>query len=90
MDAKTTSIVSYITWIGLIIAFCAGDKDDALAKVHLNNALLLVLFALLGLIPVIGWIWEIAVGVFWVIGLISACKGEAKEIPLLGKIHIIK
>lgn len=25
MDAKTTGIVAYITWIGLVIAFVLGD-----------------------------------------------------------------
>ena len=34
MDTKTTSIVAYITWIGLLIAFCAGDREGA--KFHLN------------------------------------------------------
>ena len=41
MDTKTTSIVAYITWIGLLIAFCAGDREGA--KFHLNQAL--VIFA---------------------------------------------
>ena len=27
MNAKTTSIIAYITWIGLIVAFCAGDRE---------------------------------------------------------------
>ena len=26
MDAKTTGIVAYITWIGLVIAFVLGDR----------------------------------------------------------------
>ena len=29
MDKKTTGIVAYITWIGWIVAFCAGDKEGA-------------------------------------------------------------
>ena len=29
MDAKTTSIVAYLTWVGLIIAICVGDKEGA-------------------------------------------------------------
>ena len=46
MDTKTTSIVAYITWIGLLIAFCAGDREGA--KFHLNQALVIFLFGLLG------------------------------------------
>lgn len=37
MDKKTTGIVAYLTWIGLVIAFVAGDKEGA--KFHLNQAL---------------------------------------------------
>ena len=29
MDAKTTGIVAYITWIGLVIAFVLGDREGA-------------------------------------------------------------
>jgi len=29
MDKKTTGIVAYLTWIGLVIAFVAGDKEGA-------------------------------------------------------------
>ena len=36
-DAKTTSWVAYLTWIGFIIAICAGDKEGA--KFHLISLL---------------------------------------------------
>lgn len=88
MDTKTTSIVAYITWIGLIIAFCAGDKEGA--KFHLNQALVIFLFSLLSIIPCIGWIWSIFMVVCWIMGLIYAINQEEKEVPLIGGIKIIK
>lgn len=88
MDAKTTGIVAYLTWIGFIIAICAGDKEGA--KFHLNQALVILLFSLLSVIPCIGWIWGIFMVVCWFIGFIAAINEEEKEIPLLGKIKIIK
>ncbi len=88
MDKKTTGIVAYITWIGLIIAFCAGDKEGA--KFHLNQALVVFLFSLLSIIPCIGWIWGVFMLVCWIMGLVYACKEEEKEVPLIGKIRIIK
>ena len=30
MNKKTTGIIAYITWIGWIVAFCAGDKEGQL------------------------------------------------------------
>lgn len=88
MDAKTTGIVAYLTWIGLLIAFLAGDKEGA--KFHLNQALVIMLFSLLSVIPCIGWIWGIFMLVCWIMGLVAAINQEEKEVPLIGKIKIIK
>ena len=88
MDTKTTSIVGYLTLIGLIIALCAGDKEGA--KFHLNQALVIFLFALLGVIPCIGWFWEIFILVCWIMGLIAAITQEEKPVPLIGNFTIIK
>ncbi len=96
MSTKATNIVAYIGWIGWIIAICAGDKENC--KVHLNNALLLnlavIIFGIISVIPVVGWIigcigW-IAWLVFWIMGLISAIQDTDKELPLIGGIKIIK
>lgn len=57
MDAKTTSIVAYITWIGFFVALLAGDKEGA--KFHLNQALVILIFFIPALIPCLGQIWGI-------------------------------
>lgn len=94
MDTKVTSIVAYISWIGLIIAFVAGDKEGA--KFHINQALVIMLFSLVSLlsfIPVVGiltGIWSIFMMVCWILGLVAAIKQEEKEVPLIGKIRILK
>lgn len=88
MDRKTTGIVAYLTWIGLIIALVAGDREGA--KFHLNQALVIWLAGLLGVIPCIGWIWAIFVFVCAIMGLIAAVNDEEKEVPLLGQIKLLK
>ncbi|MBQ8596207.1 MAG: hypothetical protein IJ409_00315 [Lachnospiraceae bacterium] len=88
MDKKTTSIVAYLTWIGFLIAICAGDKDGAIF--HVNQALVIMLFSLLAIIPCIGWIWGVFMIVCWFMGLISAINQEEKEVPLIGKIRLLK
>ena len=91
MDAKTTGIIAYFTWIGWIVALCVGDKEGAMF--HINQALVINLFALglvLSWIPLIGWLYSIFIFVCWVMGLIFACQGEEKEVPLIGKITIMK
>lgn len=88
MDKKVTGIVAYLSWIGLIIAFCAGDKEGA--KFHINQALVIFLFSLAFCIPFIGWIWGIFMVGCWIMGLIYAIQEEEKEVPLIGKIKILK
>ena len=88
MDKKTTSIVAYLTLIGLLIAIFAGDKEGA--KFHVNQALVIMLFSLLSIIPCIGWIWGIFMLVCWIMGLIAAVNQEEKPVPLIGSIKLLK
>lgn len=95
MNKKTTGIVAYLTWVGLLVAFLAGDKEDA--KFHLNQALVIWLAALvngmIGKIPLIGGFVSAIILVFlficFLIGLIGAIKEEENEIPVLGAIKIL-
>ena len=100
MDTKTTSWVSYITFIGWIVAYCAGDKEGA--KFHLNQSLVIWLGYLcvaltsipLAFIPILGWlaVWAAYIYLFvmFIMGLIAAINQEEKELPLIGKIKILK
>ena len=89
MDKKTTDIVTYLTWIGLVVALVAAKDRDA-SKFHINQALVIMLFSLLGFIPLLGWIWSIFMVVCWFMGFIGAINGEEKPIPLIGGVKLIK
>ncbi len=96
MDKKATGIVAYITWIGLLIAFLAGDKEGA--KFHLNQSLVIwiggVITGIIGYIPIIGWIISPILWIFLfvcaIIGIIGAVKEEEKEVPLIGGIKLLQ
>lgn len=95
MDKRVTGIVAYITIVGWLIAYLAGDKEGA--KFHLNQSLVLCIaqlaLSVLGKIPVIGLvtgILSLVVLVFQVLGVIYALQGQNKEVPLLGAIKILK
>ena len=99
-DGKTIAIVSYMTWIGWIIAYVMhGNNKTQIGAYHLRQTLLLhILWVItwiirwfLLFIPVIGWMlfwlsWVIFIGllVLWIVGLIAAINGEEKPIPVLG------
>lgn len=97
MDKKTTDIVAYITFIGWIVAYCTGAKEES--KFHLNQGLVIAIgeiaLSLLGSIfsGFLGWVVSIAGILLFVIALIAfigACKGEEKPMPILGSIQILK
>ena len=88
MDTKTTSIIAYITLIGLIVALCAGDREGA--KFHINQALVIWLFGFLSGIPIIGAFWAIFIFVCWIMGLIAAINQEEKPVPLIGQVTLLK
>ena len=84
-NGKTYAIVAYITWVGWIIALLLNqEKKDELARFHLRQSLLIMLFWLISFIPIVGWIIGLAMVVFWIMGLISAINGEKKEVPIIG------
>ena len=89
MDKRTTDIVAYLTWIGFVVALVAAKDKDA-SKFHVNQSLVIMLFSLLGLVPLVGWIWLIFMTVCWFMGFIGAINGEEKPIPLISEIKIIK
>ena len=101
MSKKVTGIVSYITIIGWLIAFLAGDKEGA--KFHLNQSLVLcivqlvnsfILSKIIALIPFLGGVVNFVIWLFlvvcWILGLVYAIKEQNKEIPLIGAIKILK
>ena len=91
-SARAIAIISYLTWIGFIIGLIIRkDADDPqFVTFHINQALVLNLFAMLGVIPIVGWIWSIVLVIFWFICFIGACQGQEKKAPLIGGIEIIK
>ena len=94
---KTAAVVSYITWIGFLIALCIGDRSDRYVSHHLNQALVLIILSIVGgvldVIPlvgsVVGGIVSLAVLVFWVIGIYRAATGSTDPLPVIGDIHLI-
>ena len=97
MSKKATSIVSYITIIGWLIAYFAGDKENA--KFYLNQSLVYNIAAIINgwilpLIPVVGAILSTIISiilfVLWIIGLVRACKQQEKPLPIIGGITILK
>ena len=79
MNGKTARILSYITWVGWIIALVSGDKDsDEGLKQHLNQALICNILAI---IPI--GITQVAASIFAIWGLIKAIQEDDEPLRSL-------
>lgn len=91
-EGKTIAIISYITWIGTLIAFIMNnDKRNSFAAFHIRQMIGLAIFSMVNtfIIARYGGAWAsgiIGVGLFvlWIIGFIGAIQGEEKKVPLVG------
>ena len=90
-EGKTIAIISYITFIGLIIAFIMNnDKKNPFASFHIRQMVGLSLVAILNSFIIarisapVSMVISIGILVLWTIGLIGAAQGQMKKVPLLG------
>lgn len=102
-DIENNKVISLFSYIGILFLIpLLAAKDSRYARFHANQGIILFIFAIivniviaiLGLIPVvgliIGWVLSIAELVLLIIGIVNAVTGKAKELPLIGKIKILK
>ncbi len=100
---KVMAVLAYLSWLVLIPLFAA--KDSRFARFHVNQGIILAIIeiaialvrAILGGIPLIGWIIRLAVGlisiavlILAIIGIVNAVQGKAKELPIVGSFRIIE
>lgn len=98
MDKKVTGILAYLGSLWLI-SFLAGDKEGA--KFHLNQGLVLLIAWVVSmvlsmmsifvpLISILSGILGLAIFIFAILGIVSVCNNQEKELPLIGQIKILK
>ena len=95
-NAKLFSVLAYLGILWLVGLLAAGD--DAYVKYHVNQGLVLFLVgvavSIVSAIPVLGLIVGIVGGIFtfvcMILGIINAVQDQAKPLPLIGQIHLLK
>ena len=94
-EGKTAAVVSYITFVGLIIAFFMNsDKRNPFASFHIRQSLGLTLSYFLIMIPLsylgnffasLGFF--IVFFVLWLYGIIMAFQGNLQPVPIVGEFY---
>lgn len=93
---KFMAILCYL-WILILIPFFSA-KDSKFVKFHLNQALCMIVFciilAVLSMLPFIGgiisFVADIVAVLLMLMGILNAARGEAKELPFVGRFTIYK
>jgi uncharacterized membrane protein len=87
-EDKTVAILSYITLFGFIAAIVINsNKKTQLGAFHLRQTLGLFITAFLMIIPLLNILIGLFLLVMWIMGLVSAIKGEMKSVPLVGPLY---
>jgi uncharacterized membrane protein len=89
-NAQLIAVISYLWFIGWIIAFVLYQNDKSeFAIYHMRQSLGLHIIAIIGwiifIIPIIGWLVAVLYFVIWLMGLIYAAQGEMKPVPIIGE-----
>ena len=101
-DNKFMSVLAYLGILVLIPLICR--KNSPYARFHTNQGLIVLAMSIfsnilgkLTGIAILGWVFSIvslvlsvAAFVFAIVGIVHACKGEAKELPIVGGFQILK
>ena len=95
-EGKLMAILSYVGVLSLVPYL--AEKDNKWVRYHaiqgVNLFIIEVILYIIRVIPILGWIvgWlgSIVTLVISIIGIVNTCNGEAKELPIVGKIKFIK
>ena len=97
---KAMSALAYL-WILFFLPLVVCP-DSKFGRYHANQGLVLLLTtivanvigAVLRLIPTVGWILQLVLNVAMVVlmifGIVNACNGETKPLPIIGGLTLIK
>lgn len=105
-DIEDNKIFSIFAYIGILVLIpLLAAKDSKFGRFHSNQGLVLLIAdivvgiftGLLGLIPYVGIVFSIIGGLLglcalalMIIGIINVANGQAKDLPIIGKIRLLK
>ena len=95
-EGKTMAIISYITFIGLLIAYLVNNgKKNAFTQFHIGQSFRLVILAIANMVlatflpnslSIVTSIISLGILVLVILGIINAANGKAVPLPIIGTI----
>jgi uncharacterized membrane protein len=97
-DASSNKLMGILAYLGILVLIpLFAAKESKFVRFHVNQGLILLICSIVILVvgrifpalSILVKILDVAIVVLTVIGIINVVKGEAKELPLVGKFRII-
>ena len=97
-DTQENRVLALFCYLSMaVILPLVAQPNSAFIRYHANQGIVLILFTLcasvVSIIPILGWIVTGVCYIFaficTIIGIVHACKGQKKPLPLIGKYTIL-
>lgn len=94
MDEKLEALLTYVLGFVTGIVFLILEKKNKFVRFHAMQSTiffggLFVVQLVLGVIPIIGWLLNLAISIYefimWIVCMIKAYNGEKYELPIAGQ-----
>lgn len=86
-EQKLWGAASYL-WILSLVAL-AARKDDDFVRFHANQGVLIFAVSIfLMLIPMLGWILNVFLGITAIVAIIKSLQGERWELPIASDVAV--
>ena len=98
-DIERTHVLAalcYVSFVLMVVALLL-EPNSKFLRYHINQSILISVFGIVicivAIVPFIGWLAS-AVGavmavVFTIMGIVRSLKGQAKDLPIIGKYVIV-
>ena len=99
-DVRSHKGMSILAYIGILVLIpILAAKDSPFARYHSNQGLILlilgIIVSILSRLPgflggLLGGVGGLIVFIFFIIGIVNAANGRAKELPIIGQFRLLK
>ena len=97
MKDKVAAVISYLGWPLWVVAFIIRNRQDALSRRHLNQALVLGIARLIvrfmthfhGFTGFAGGILGAGILVMTILGIVRAARESSEPLPVIGDIQLL-
>ena len=95
-DVKNNKGIAILAYFGILVLIpILARKDSPFARYHSNQGLILLICGVIAAILrriwwLLGTVGGLIVFILFIIGIVNAANGRAKELPVVGKFRLLK